>query len=75
MKEWYEDFDNCISLARALEECYEFRGARDVINFFEKTWKWEKEWLQLVEARKQGLTYSQYLDYLEDMENETTRAN
>lgn len=70
-KEWYDNNDNCLELARVLNEEGEFNTVHSVIRFFEKTWKWEKEWFQLCEARKQGLTYSQYLDYLEDMENET----
>lgn len=42
---WYETHDNLVGLANWLNsECGYFSDASAAIYFFEKPWKWEREW-------------------------------
>lgn len=41
---WYETYDNVVTLAEWLDMLCEFNETSDVIRFFEKPWKWDREW-------------------------------
>lgn len=67
-KSWFDDVENVINLARALESNTDLRSVGQVIYLFAKPWKFEREWNLLQEAVKNGVSYGEYLDYLDEME-------
>ena len=42
--EWHGDYDNVLALANWLDDESCFESATDAIYFFEKPWKWSREW-------------------------------
>jgi hypothetical protein len=42
--EWWETHNNVLALARALDDEGGFSDTDEVIDFFEKPWKWSPEW-------------------------------
>jgi hypothetical protein len=63
---WYVNHETQLSVARILDsECY-FPNTEDVIYFFEKPWKYEREMQEIIE------TYAKEYDenYKEDEEEE-----
>lgn len=66
--QWYDNVENVINLARALESNTDLRSVDQVIRLFEKPWKWEREWNLFQESIKNGVSYGDYVDYLDEME-------
>ncbi|MFZ9793825.1 MAG: hypothetical protein ACO3F3_15960 [Gemmataceae bacterium] len=72
--QWFDSVENVINLARALESNTDLRSVDQVIRLFEKPWKWEKEWGLFQESVKNGVSYGEYLDYLDEMEYQAAMA-
>lgn len=60
-RKWYETHDNLVGLAEWLDsECSNFIDASEAIRFFEKPWKWTREydlwtlWTKSLSARSRG---------------------
>jgi len=45
LPEWIKDTRNQVALAHALNEAGWFENPREVIDFFEKPWKFDPEWI------------------------------
>jgi len=73
-RQWFDQVENVIDLARALESNTDLRSVDQVIRLFEKPWKWEKEWKLFLESTKKGISYGEYVDYLDDMEYQAAMA-
>ena len=42
--EWYADFENVLILAHRLVDAGEITQVNELLYFFEKPWKWSREW-------------------------------
>lgn len=47
-KVWYQTHDTLVSVANILDEEGDFHQTSDVIQFFEKPWKWEHDMQELI---------------------------
>jgi hypothetical protein len=49
---WFEDFEKVLNLAKWLEEEGRVTTAFQMLQIFEKPWKWEQEWNEYQAAKK-----------------------
>lgn len=41
---WWDTYDNVYVLAKVLHEAAQLIDAEDLLSYFEKPWRWEREW-------------------------------
>lgn len=54
--EWFEEFENIINLAKWLADEGEITTAFQMLQIFEKPWKWESEWNEFQTAQESTTT-------------------
>jgi hypothetical protein len=62
---WHEIHSNLVELGNWLVDAMDF-DASDLMRFFEKPWKWEREFREMQAAKAAGIPAAQYVDHDRD---------